>query len=119
MQLVTASIRQEILEDVLDALNEVGIHGVTVAAAEGSGRNDKQRTEIYKSVAWRRRLRPVVRIELVVCRSQVAAAERAIARASFTGRGDDGLIWTTEVTSVVRVADLLRDTEALVRRASA
>jgi nitrogen regulatory protein P-II 1 len=110
--LVTAVVKPFALSDVKDALERLGVLGMTVSEAQGYGRQ-KGHTEVYRGAEYRVDFVPKVRIEVVV---EAGAAEKvvdAIVGAARTGRIGDGKVWTTPVETIVRVRTGERGHDAL------
>ena len=112
VHLVTAVIKPFKLEEVKDALQAVGIHGITVSEVKGHGRQGGH-TETYRGSEYTVDFLPKVRLEVLVNSSDVDKVVDTIARAAATGKIGDGKVWVSPVESVVRVRTGERDTEAL------
>lgn len=112
MKKIEAIIKPFKLDDVVDALNEVGVEGLTVSEVRGYGRQ-KGRTEIYKGAEYVIDFLPKVKIEIVVADEFVDAAVNAIVEAARTGKIGDGKVFVSNVDSVIRVRTGERDHEAL------
>lgn len=112
MKLVTAVIKPFKLEDVKDAVEGVGIEGLTVSEASGHGRQHGH-TEVYRGAEYTVDLVPKVRVEVLVADDQVDAVVDAIVKAAKTGQIGDGKVWVTSVEEVVRVRTGERGQEAL------
>ena len=102
MQLVTAIIKPFKLDDVRDALAQVGVSGITVTEVKGFGRQ-KGHTELYRGAEYVVDFLPKVKIEIVVADSVVEQAIEAIIKAARTGKIGDGKIFVTSVEQVVRI----------------
>ena len=102
MKLVTAIIKPFKLDDVKDALQGVGITGMTVSEARGFGRQ-RGHTEVYRGTEYTVDLVPKVRIEILVNDGSEKAVIDAIVKAASTGSIGDGKVWTTPVDQVIRV----------------
>jgi nitrogen regulatory protein P-II 1 len=109
---VEAIIKPFKLDDVVEALAEVGVEGVSVTEIRGFGRQ-KGRTEIYKGAEYVVDFLPKTKLEIVVQDALVEPAVEAIVRAARTGKIGDGKIFVTDVESVVRIRTGERDNEAL------
>lgn len=112
MKLVTAIIKPFKLEDVKAALEEKGIHGMTVAEASGFGRQ-RGHTEVYRGAEYTVDLVPKVKVEVVVEDGDVDAVVDAIVAGAQTGKIGDGKVWVTPVESIVRVRTGERGVDAL------
>ena len=102
MKLITAIIKPFKLEDVKEALTEVGVEGMTVTEVKGFGRQ-KGHTEIYRGSEYTVDFLPKVKIEAVVPDERVADAVKAIANAAKTGKIGDGKIFVTAVEEAIRI----------------
>lgn len=102
MKLVTAIIKPFKLDDVREALSEVGVQGITVTEVKGFGRQ-KGHTELYRGAEYVVDFLPKIKIEIVVNGEQVDAAIEAIIKAARTGKIGDGKIFVTAVEQVVRI----------------
>ena len=102
MKKIEAIIKPFKMEDVKEALAEVGIEGMTVSEVKGFGRQ-KGHTEIYRGSEYTVDFLPKVKIELVVSDAMVSKAVQAITTAAKTGKIGDGKVWITEVSRVVRI----------------
>ncbi len=113
VSLVTAVIKPFKLEEVKDALQGIGIQGITVDEVKGVGRQGGH-TETYRGAEYTIDFLPKVRVE-VLCddRPTPTRSSTTIADAARTGKIGDGKIWVTAVDRVVRVRTSERDVEAL------
>lgn len=102
MKKIEAIIKPFKLDDVKDALQEIGIQGMTIVEAKGFGRQ-KGHTELYRGAEYVVDFLPKLKLELVVSDDQVDAAVEAIVNAARTGRIGDGKIFVSEVAHVVRI----------------
>ena len=102
MKLVTAIIKPFKLEDVKNALEAFGIHGLTISEASGYGRQ-RGHTEVYRGAEYTVDLVPKVRVEVLVEDDDAAAVVDVITKSAQTGRIGDGKVWTVPVETVVRV----------------
>ncbi len=102
MKKIEAIVKPFKLSEVKDALNEIGVVGMTVSEVKGFGRQ-KGHTEIYRGSEYTVDFLPKVRIEIVLADSQVEAAVKAIIGAAKTGKIGDGKIFVTPVEEVVRI----------------
>lgn len=102
MKLVTAVVKPFKLDDVKDALREVGITGMTVTEVRGFGRQGGH-TETYRGSEYSIDFIPKVRLELVVADNDTDRVVVAIQQAAATGKIGDGKIWITSVERVVRI----------------
>ncbi|MCY4271382.1 MAG: P-II family nitrogen regulator [bacterium] len=102
MKLITAVVKPHQVEDIKEALAEVGVQGMTVSEAQGFGRQGGH-TETYRGTEYKVSFTPKSRIEVVVDDSVLAAATEAIASAARTGKIGDGKIWASSVESLTRI----------------
>src|SRR3546814_21142597 len=102
MKKIEASIKPFKLDDVKDALHEVGIKGLTVTEAKGFGRQ-KGHTELYRGAEYVVDFLPKVKIEVVMEDGMVERAIEAIMQAARTGRIGDGKIFVSSVDDAIRI----------------
>ena len=102
MKIVMAIIKPFKLDEVREALAEVGITGLTVTEVKGFGRQ-KGHTELYRGAEYVVDFLPKVKIEVVVPDKTVESAIEAVIRAARTGRIGDGKIFVTAVEEVIRI----------------
>ena len=112
MKLITAIIKPFKLDDVKEALEAVGVQGMTVSEASGFGRQ-KGHTEVYRGAEYTVDLVPKVRLEVIVDDPDVDAVIDAIVGAAQTGRIGDGKVWAIPVESIVRVRTGERGVDAI------
>ncbi len=102
MKKIEAIIKPFKLEEVKDALSEIGIEGMTVSEVKGFGRQ-KGHTEIYRGSEYTVDFLPKIKVELVVADSQAENAISAIVKAAKTGKIGDGKIFVTTVAEAIRI----------------
>ena len=102
MKKIEAIVKPFKLEEVKDALGEVGITGMTVSEVKGFGRQ-KGQTEIYRGAEYLVSFLPKVKVEIVVDDAQVERAVEAIQKAAHTGKIGDGKIFVTPVEQALRI----------------
>jgi nitrogen regulatory protein PII len=102
MKLITAIIKPFRLDDVRNALAEVGVNGMTVTEVKGFGRQ-RGHTELYRGAEYVVDFLPKVKIEVVVSGEMVEPAVEAIVSAARTGKVGDGKIFVTAVEQVLRI----------------
>lgn len=102
MKKIEAIIKPFKLDEVKEALQELGVQGMTVLEAKGYGRQ-KGHTELYRGAEYVVDFLPKIKIEVVVADDQVSAAIEAITNAARTGRIGDGKIFVSEIIDVVRI----------------
>ena len=112
MKLLTAIIKPFKLDEVKDALNEIGIQGITVTEVKGFGRQ-KGHTELYRGAEHVVDFLPKVKMEIVVKDDMVHKVIETIENAAKTGRIGDGKIFVTTVEEVVRIRTGERGEEAI------
>lgn len=102
MKKIEAIIKPFKLDDVKEALQEIGLQGMTVTEAKGFGRQ-KGHTELYRGAEYVVDFLPKIKIELVVADNRVEAAIEAIQNAAQTGRIGDGKIFVMPVETAIRI----------------
>ena len=112
MKKVEAVIKPFKLDEVKEALHEVGVSGITVTEAKGFGRQ-KGHTELYRGAEYVVDFLPKVRLEVIVEDDQVDRVVEAIASAARTGRIGDGKIFVSTIDAVVRIRTGERDSDAI------
>ncbi|MBF0359027.1 MAG: P-II family nitrogen regulator [Magnetococcales bacterium] len=112
MKKIEAIIKPFKLDDVKEALSEVGIQGITVSEVRGFGRQ-KGHTELYRGAEYVVDFLPKIRVDVVLEDDMVDRAVEAIVQAARTGRIGDGKIFVLPVETVVRIRTGERDSGAL------
>ena len=112
MKLVVAIIKPFKLDDVREALAEVGVQGITVTEVKGFGRQ-KGHTELYRGAEYVVDFLPKIKLEVAVADDQLDRVLEAIQTSARTGKIGDGKVWVTPVDTVVRVRTGERGTDAL------
>jgi nitrogen regulatory protein P-II 1 len=102
MKKIEAVVKPFKLDEVREALAEVGVTGLTVTEVKGFGRQ-KGHTELYRGAEYVVDFLPKVKIEVVVTEKMLEAAIEAIVKAARTGKIGDGKIFVTSVEQVVRI----------------
>lgn len=102
MKKIEAIIKPFKLDEVRDALAEIGIGGMTVSEVEGFGRQ-KGRTEIYRGSEYSSDLLPKIKLEIVLADTQVESVLHAIITAAKTGKIGDGKVFVYSVQEAVRI----------------
>ena len=102
MKKIEAVIKPFKLDEVKEALQELGVQGMTVLEAKGYGRQ-KGHTELYRGAEYVVDFLPKIKIEVVVSDAQLAPAVEAISGAARTGRIGDGKIFISDIIEVVRI----------------
>ncbi len=112
MKKIEAIIKPFKLDEVKEALHEIGLQGITVIEAKGFGRQ-KGHTELYRGAEYVVDFLPKVKIELVIEDDMLERAIEAIMQAAHTGRIGDGKIFITSVEDAIRVRTGERGKEAI------
>jgi nitrogen regulatory protein P-II 1 len=112
MKKIEAIIKPFKLDEVKDALNEIGLKGITVVEAKGFGRQ-KGHTELYRGAEYVVDFLPKVKLEVVLEDSLLERAIEAIQRAAHTGRIGDGKIFVSTIEEVIRIRTGERGAEAV------
>ncbi|NVJ91897.1 MAG: P-II family nitrogen regulator [Methylocystaceae bacterium] len=112
MKMVMAVLKPFKLDDVREALTQLGVHGLTVSEVKGFGRQ-KGQTEIYRGAEYVVNFLPKVKLELVTSDDMVESVVETIRSAAETGRIGDGKIFVYDVSKAVRIRTGESDDEAL------
>jgi nitrogen regulatory protein P-II 1 len=112
MKKIEAIIKPFKLDEVKDALHEVGLKGITVIEAKGFGRQ-KGHTELYRGAEYVVDFLPKVKIEVVIEDALVERAIEAIQKAAHTGRIGDGKIFVTNIEEAIRIRTGERGADAV------
>ena len=102
MKMITAIIKPFKLDDVRDALGDIGVNGMTVTEVRGFGRQ-KGHTELYRGAEYVVDFLPKVKIEVVLDDDQVDAAIEAIVAAAKTDKIGDGKIFVSPIEQAIRI----------------
>jgi nitrogen regulatory protein P-II 1 len=102
MKKIEAIIKPFKLEEVKDALGEMGIEGMTVVEVKGFGRQ-KGHTEIYRGSEYTVDFLPKIKIELVLPDKQVASAISTIVKSARTGKIGDGKVFVSQIDDAIRI----------------
>ena len=102
MKKIEAIIKPFKLDDVKQALSELGVHGMTVSEVKGFGRQ-KGHTEIYRGSEYTVDFLPKIKLELVLSDAQVAPAVEAIVKAARTGKIGDGKVFVSAIENAIRI----------------
>jgi nitrogen regulatory protein P-II 1 len=102
MKKIEAVIKPFKLEEVKDALSELGIEGMTVTEVKGFGRQ-KGHTEIYRGSEYTVDFLPKIKMEIVLPDDRVDAAVKAIVNAAKTGKIGDGKVFVSQIDEAVRI----------------
>jgi nitrogen regulatory protein P-II 2 len=112
MKLITAIIKPFKLDDVRQAVSEVGVQGVTVTEVRGFGRQ-RGHTEIYRGAEYAVEFVPKTKIEIAVDNALVDLVIEAIIKSAQTGKVGDGKIFVFDLAQVVRIRTGERDSSAI------
>jgi len=112
MKMVTAIIKPFKLDDVREALSEIGVTGITVTEVKGFGRQ-KGHTELYRGAEYVVDFLPKLKLEIAVASDQVERVTEAIMQAAATGKIGDGKIFVSELERVIRIRTGEVDEDAL------
>ena len=112
MKKIEAIIKPFKLDEVKEALQEIGLQGITVIEAKGFGRQ-KGHTELYRGAEYVVDFLPKVKIEVVMEDALVERAIEAIQQSAHTGRIGDGKIFVTQVEEAIRIRTGERGVEAV------
>jgi|TARA_B110000977_G_scaffold64195_1_gene87316 nitrogen regulatory protein P-II 2 len=102
MKLVTAVIKPFKLDEVREALGEIGVSGVTVTEVKGFGRQ-KGHTELYRGAEYVVDFLPKVKVEVALTDEMVESAVEAISKAAATGKIGDGKIFISQLDDAIRI----------------
>ncbi len=112
MRKVEAIIKPFKLDEVKEALNEIGIQGITVSEVKGFGRQ-KGHTELYRGAEYVVDFIPKIKMEIIVTDEMVVQVVDTIAEAAKTGRIGDGKIFVTPIDDIVRIRTGERGEDAI------
>ncbi|MCP5347829.1 MAG: P-II family nitrogen regulator [Gammaproteobacteria bacterium] len=102
MKLVTAIIKPFKLDDVREALSEIGVQGITVTEVKGFGRQ-KGHTELYRGAEYVVDFLPKVKLEVAIGDSLLDQTLEAITKAANTGKIGDGKIFVSDLSQIIRI----------------
>jgi len=102
MKKIEAIIKPFKLDDVREALSDIGVTGLTVSEVKGFGRQ-KGHTELYRGAEYVVDFLPKIKMEIVLAAEQVESCIEAIIKAAHTGRIGDGKIFVTPIEQVIRI----------------
>ena len=112
MKLVTAIVKPFTLNDIKEALSQIGVLGMTVTETQGYGQQ-KGHSEVYRGAEYAIDFVPKIKIETIVDDSQLDEVLDTIASAARTGKIGDGKIWVSPIDQLVRVRTGERGSDAL------
>lgn len=102
MKLVTAIVRPHAVESVKEALQDLGIHGMTISEVRGFGRQ-RGHTEVYRGAEYTVDLVPKARVEILLADHRADEVIDMLVKAARTGDTGDGKVWMSDVDEVVRI----------------
>jgi nitrogen regulatory protein P-II 1 len=112
MKKIEAFIKPFKLDDVVDALSEIGVEGISVSEVRGFGRQ-KGRTEIYRGAEYVVDFLPKIKLEIVVNDGLADQAVEAIRASAHTGKVGDGKIFVFDVSAALRIRTGEKDEDAI------
>lgn len=112
MKIINAIIKPFKLDDVREAISEIGIEGITVSEVKGFGRQ-KGHTELYRGAEYQVDFLPKVKLEIAVNDEVVQRLVDTIAKAAYTGKIGDGKIFVYDLEQAVRIRTGEQDAEAI------
>lgn len=112
MKLVTAVVKPFTLSEIREALEQVGVHGMTVTEAQGFGQQ-RGHTEVYRGAEYATEFVPKVKVEIVIADTQLDEVVDAVVKAAYTGNIGDGKVWISPVEHVIRVRTGDRNDDAV------
>jgi len=112
MKLITAIVKPHRIEEVKEALRDIGVNGLTTTDVEGFGRQ-RGHTEVYRGAEYQVDFVPKVKVEVVVADDDAQGVIDAIVKAARTGKIGDGKVWVTEAEQVIRIRTGERGPDAL------
>ena len=102
MKLITAVVKPFKLDDVRQALADLGVHGITVSEVKGFGRQ-KGHTELYRGAEYIVDFLPKIKLEIAVDDNQLDSVIESISKSAHTGKIGDGKIFVTSLEQVIRI----------------
>ena len=112
MRLVTALVKPFKLDDVKEALTQLGLPGITVTEAKGFGRQ-RGHTEVYRGAEYTVEFVPKTRIEVLIDDDDARRVADTIVEAARTGQIGDGKVWISPVDTIIRVRTGEMDHDAI------
>ncbi|MEX2550210.1 MAG: P-II family nitrogen regulator [Nitriliruptoraceae bacterium] len=112
MKLVTAIVKPHKLDDIKDALQELGIQGLTVSEVRGYGRQ-RGHSEVYRGAEYTVEFVPKIKLEILADAPQVAEVVDTIVANAQTGQVGDGKVFVTDVERIVRIRTAEENVEAI------
>ena len=102
MKLITAIVKPHRIEEVKEALRDIGVNGLTTTDVEGFGRQ-RGHTEVYRGAEYQVDFVPKVKVEVLVPDDEVQGVVDAVVNAARTGKIGDGKLWVVEAEQVIRI----------------
>jgi len=112
VKLITAIVKPHRIEEVKEALRDIGVNGLTTTDVEGFGRQ-RGHTEVYRGAEYQVDFVPKVKVEVLVADDDAQGVIDAIEKAARTGKIGDGKIWVTEAEQVIRIRTGERGPDAI------
>lgn len=112
MKLITAIVKSHKVDAVKEALQDLGIQGMTLTEVRGYGRQ-KGHIEVYRGAEYRVDFVPKAQLDIVVAETRVDEVIDMIVKAARTGQVGDGKVWVTDVSQVIRIRTGELDEDAL------
>jgi len=112
MKLITAIVKPHRIEEVKEALRDIGVSGLTTTDVEGFGRQ-RGHTEVYRGAEYQVDFVPKVKVEVLVADDEAQGVIDAIVKAARTGKIGDGKLWVTDAEQVIRIRTGERGPDAL------
>ena len=112
MKLISVIIKPFKLDDVREAISEIGVEGITVSEVKGFGRQ-KGHTELYRGAEYMVDFLPKVKIEIIIAKEDLERCISAIVAAAQTGKIGDGKIFVTDVERIIRIRTGEENQEAI------
>jgi nitrogen regulatory protein P-II 1 len=112
VKLITAIVKPHRIEEVKEALREIGVNGLTTTDVEGFGRQ-RGHTEVYRGAEYQVDFVPKVKVEVLVTDDDLQGVIDAIVKAARTGKIGDGKLWVTDAEQVIRIRTDERGPDAI------
>jgi nitrogen regulatory protein P-II 2 len=112
MKMINAIIKPFKLDDVREAISEIGVEGITVSEVKGFGRQ-KGHTELYRGAEYQVDFLPKVKLEIAVNDDVVERLVETISKAAYTGKIGDGKIFVYDLEQAIRIRTGEQDNEAI------
>ena len=112
MKLITAIVKPHRIEEVKEALRDIGVNGLTTTDVEGFGRQ-RGHTEVYRGAEYQVDFVPKVKVEVLVAEDDAQGVIDAIEKAARTGKIGDGKVWVSDVGQLTRIRTGERDADAV------